>query len=64
MKELQCYDKFEYCLFPFSGYSATRQISELNNLGEKGWELTNIKFTDGNIEKYVLKRKITVSQIN
>ncbi len=63
MTNVQTYDTFEYMLLPFSGYSATHIINELNNLGKKGWELTNIQLQDGSLNKYILKRKIIATQL-
>lgn len=62
--ELQYYDKFEYTVKQFSGYSISKIVDELNKLGQEGWELIN-NITDAiGRPQYILKRKITCQKNN
>ena len=56
--KIEAFDKFEYKCETFAGFSMSKVVEELNNLGAEGWELITIIKDDISRNRYILKRKI------
>lgn len=61
--EVQYFDKFEYAVEYFSGYSTSKIVSKLNELGQEGWELISINKENSCKVYYLFKRKLNYKNV-
>lgn len=61
--EVQYFDKFEYTVEYFSGYSISKIVSKLNELGQEGWELISINKENNGKVYYLFKRKLNYKNV-